>query len=152
MKIIEVGQDLIVKIALDSFNAKKIDIDQSELVNQALVSGVWIFFLRDNMMFKFNKNNTFAMRFIIDTFGRGSIIAASRFIRKKETNFMKLFMEQAIFSGASLIGGNILTQLKYGAPVNGFMNKADIPQENEASQPVPPGPQFRGGFPMPGFF
>ena len=149
MKIIEVGQDLIVRVALDSFDAKKIDIDQSELVNQAMLSGVWIFFLRDALMLKFNKNNTFGMKFIVETLGRGAIISASKFIRKKEINFGKMLMEQAIFSGASMIGGNILNQLKLGIPINGFMNTSDSPDENNASQPVPQAPQMdpRGSFP-----
>jgi len=138
MKVIRVGQDLLVRVGLDSINKRALTFDKDELINQAAISGVWYFFLKDQLIMRFNPLNTFGMSFAIEVLGRTGIIAASKMFRGRELNLMKMIMEQTVFSGASLIGANFINSFRQRGQNNKSTSESDQPQANEASQPIPP--------------
>jgi len=148
-KLTKITQDVAVRVALDSFNAKKLTINNNELLHQAAKSGVYFFFVKNQLMMRFNPNDSFAMNFLLETAGRSGIEIIFKMVRSQKVDYMKLLMENGAFAASSIIGGNIIHQLKSGTPLNGLMGSTPY-QEESASQPIPPAPQpqFKGFPPL----
>jgi len=153
-QLMEVGQDVSIRLLLDSFKAKSFKLDVDNLITQAIQSGVYFFFVKNQIRMRFNPNDNVALKFVTEVVARSSIDAGAKFIRKRQIDFKAMMLENAVFSGFSIVGGNVISQLRTGRPINGFSTESR-PHQSDASQPIPKHPNTGGysGFPnFPGGF
>jgi hypothetical protein len=120
-EIVEVGTSLFAKVAFDSYKKGEITINKEKLIEQGIVTGLHVFFIRDKLMVQLSGinpiDNYMLSKFIVDVAGKSTLIILYRMLMSKKYSTMSIFMEQGIGSLIAMMFTYVMDQV--WEPANG---------------------------------
>jgi len=113
-EIMEVGSDVFVSFAIDSFKAGALTVDQNKLLETAISSGLYVFVLRDQLMIRLSavSSNTMLIKFISDIVGKSALLILYRMIMGKGYKMIDILTERAIGEAVGMAFNMVMENIR----------------------------------------
>lgn len=143
---------LISEVAISSFKAKKLQIDQGKLIEIGFVNGIFIWFVDGAATAMFNPSDTAQMDFAIKVLSKGALTILYRMLMNRGYEIQQILIDQVVSYAVGMATYAVFGRFWANTSQPSLdQGQAPVISQNRA-RPPPVDRRFPGGLPGGVFF